>query len=214
MGRLWGRSASTSSEPAKAKKAHLGEETAFYYDKELKRWVNKKVSEGKHARKERGDSDIARLIVQAGDTGTASTPPPPPPRAQTTSPAMQPDRGTGASSAPPLRRSSGESMRGGAGGPPPPPMGRMGGAGYAGRATPPISEGAEEGSSGLAPPRGLTRARSNLADHSMPAASQPPMRPGSATPMGGDFGPPPPAGGSRTGTVKKRPIKSRYVVVD
>jgi len=24
-------------------KANLGEETAFYYDKELKRWVNKKV---------------------------------------------------------------------------------------------------------------------------------------------------------------------------
>jgi hypothetical protein len=25
-------------------KANLGDETAFYYDKELKRWVNKKVS--------------------------------------------------------------------------------------------------------------------------------------------------------------------------
>lgn len=191
FGRLWGRSPSTDSAAqqaqAKAKKAHLGEETSFVYDKELKRWVNKK----------------------AGDSGSASsTPPPPPPRTQSASPASQPDRSTGASSAPPMRG---------------PPSGTL----TMGRATPPISEGNEEGSSGLAPSRGppgmgsLSRARSNLADHSMPPASQPPMGSaagpvrgsGASTPAGGVSGPPPP-GGSRMGTVKKRPIKSRYVVVD
>ena len=188
FGRLWGRSSSTDSATqaaqAKAKKAHLGEETSFVYDKELKRWVNKK----------------------AGDSGSAaSTPPPPPPpaRTQSASPASQPDRSAGASSAPPMRGppSSGFTM---------------------GRATPPISEGHDEGSSGLAPSRGppgmgsLTRARSNLADHSMPPAAQPPMggRTSGASTPAGVSSPPPPAAGSRTGTVKKRPIKSRYVVVD
>lgn len=189
FGRLWGRSSSTDSAAqqaqAKAKKAHLGEETSFVYDKELKRWVNKKVGES---------------------AGAASTPPPPPPpaRAQTASPASQPDRSAGASSAPPMRG---------------PPSGSF----TMGRATPPISEGRDEGSSGLAPSRGppgmgsLTRARSNLADHSMPPASQPPMGArgsGSSTPAGLASPPAPPPGGSRTGTVKKRPIKSRYVVVD
>lgn len=191
FGRLWGRSSSTDSAAqaaqAKAKKAHLGEETSFVYDKDLKRWVNKK----------------------AGDTGGSSTPPPPPPPARSQSPsaASQPDRSGGASSAPP--------MRGGGG--PPPSSGFM-----MGRATPPISEGEGEGSSGLAPSRGppgmgsLTRARSNLADHSMPPAAQPPMRSGASTPATGSVGSPqaPPPGGSRSGTVKKRPIKSRYVVVD
>ncbi len=71
FGRLWGRSASTDpaaqAAQAKAKKAHLGEETSFVYDKDLKRWVNKKVG---------------------GDSSAASTPPPPPPpaRSQSASP--------------------------------------------------------------------------------------------------------------------------------
>ncbi|EST05451.1 Sec16, central conserved domain protein [Kalmanozyma brasiliensis GHG001] len=184
FGRLWGRSPSTDSAAqaaqAKAKKAHLGEETSFVYDKDLKRWVNKKV----------------------GDTGSAaSTPPPPPPaRTQSASPAMQPDRSAGAASAPPMRGPSASFT--------------------VGRATPPISEGSEEGSSGLAPNRGppgsggLTRARSNLADKSMPPAAQPAKASGTSTPIGmGDL-PAPPPGGNRTGTVKKRPIKNRYVVVD
>ncbi|EPQ28504.1 uncharacterized protein PFL1_03807 [Pseudozyma flocculosa PF-1] len=189
LGRLWGRSSSTTlAEQAKAKKAHLGEETAFYYDKELKRWVNKK----------------------AGDTSTPASPPPPPPRAQTTSPATGPDRGAGAASAPPMRNFSG--------GPPPP---RSALSGFSGRATPPISE-EQSGPPGAGLPLrnggpGLARARSNLADHTMPPAAQPPTRSGSATPMGGPSAmspPPAPPPGSRAGTVKKRPIKSRYVVVD
>ena len=45
FGRLWRKDSSTDTAgEQKAKKAHLGEETSFYYDKELKRWVNKKVS--------------------------------------------------------------------------------------------------------------------------------------------------------------------------
>ena len=60
LGRLLGTRSSNDKEP-KAKKAHLGEETSFYYDKELKRWVNKK----------------------AGDDGKAAAAPlPPPPKAR------------------------------------------------------------------------------------------------------------------------------------
>ncbi|KAF8590610.1 hypothetical protein K439DRAFT_1611986 [Ramaria rubella] len=64
FGRWWGRGQETASTgPIKAK---LGEETSFYYDKELKRWVNKK----------------------AATTETTSSPPPPPPsRPRTASPA-------------------------------------------------------------------------------------------------------------------------------
>jgi hypothetical protein len=40
LGRFWKRAESTTPGPVKAS---LGEETSFYYDKELKRWVNKKV---------------------------------------------------------------------------------------------------------------------------------------------------------------------------
>lgn len=41
FGRWWGGSGSSSgSGPVKA---NLGEESAFYYDKEKKRWVNKNV---------------------------------------------------------------------------------------------------------------------------------------------------------------------------
>ncbi|KAK0459755.1 Sec23-binding domain of Sec16-domain-containing protein, partial [Desarmillaria tabescens] len=60
FGRWWKRG--ESSGPVKAS---LGEETSFYYDKELKRWVNKKVTAAKPA-----------------------PPPPPPSRPATTSPGM------------------------------------------------------------------------------------------------------------------------------
>ena len=39
LSRLWKRESTPS--PIKA---NLGEQTSFYYDKELKRWVNKNVS--------------------------------------------------------------------------------------------------------------------------------------------------------------------------
>ncbi|KAH9926213.1 Sec23-binding domain of Sec16-domain-containing protein [Fomitopsis serialis] len=59
LSRLWKR----ESTPAPVK-ANLGEQTSFYYDKELKRWVNK----------------------NSGAETAKPGPPPPPPRAQTTSP--------------------------------------------------------------------------------------------------------------------------------
>lgn len=48
IGRFWGRGGSDSASQPKAKKAHLGEETSFYYDSNLKKWVNKKVSKKSH----------------------------------------------------------------------------------------------------------------------------------------------------------------------
>jgi hypothetical protein len=41
LGRWWNRGSSNTPGPVKA---NLGEEVSFYYDKELKRWVNKNVS--------------------------------------------------------------------------------------------------------------------------------------------------------------------------
>ncbi|KAK0561903.1 hypothetical protein OC844_002962 [Tilletia horrida] len=213
LGRLWGRGPAPEAEN-KPKKVHLGEEKTFYYDKELKRWVNK----------------------AAGDTGTAgTTPPPPPPRAQTASPSVQNGR-----LGPPAPRSSLDQhhqltsssssgyLRGpgvglGVGDGP----GSTGGAGaggggsfgssfgYGAGAAPPSAPSsiAEEGEYGMgstsAPASGFgslgrsggigiggvpppQRARSNLGDPSVPPASQPPMRPASALASGGPAGLPPP----------------------
>ncbi|CDO71219.1 hypothetical protein BN946_scf184863.g14 [Trametes cinnabarina] len=62
LSRLW-RRGDTPTTPGPVK-ANLGEESSFYYDKELKRWVNKN---------------------SAGEASKPA-PPPPPPRAQTASP--------------------------------------------------------------------------------------------------------------------------------
>ncbi|KAF9227903.1 hypothetical protein BS17DRAFT_764261 [Gyrodon lividus] len=62
LSRLWKR----SDTPGPIK-ASLGEETSFYYDKELKRWVNKKAG---------------------GEAAQLQAPPPPPSRAQTASPSV------------------------------------------------------------------------------------------------------------------------------
>ena len=43
LSRIWGGKRADSTSPAPVK-ANLGEESTFYYDKELKRWVNKTVS--------------------------------------------------------------------------------------------------------------------------------------------------------------------------
>ncbi|KAL9938014.1 hypothetical protein V8E36_003559 [Tilletia maclaganii] len=214
LGRFWGRGGEAAAE-GKPKKVHLGEEKTFYYDNELKRWVNK----------------------AAGDTG-ASTPAstPPPPRAQTASPSVQNGR-LGSSLAPrssmehSLSASNSSSFLRG-----PPQSSSIaeegdsyGSNGGASNAPPPPSA---YGFGGPPPP---PRARSNLGDPSVPPASQPPMRPTSALGSGGppppksslagpsaggppvsgaSAGPPPPAGGARAGAAKKKPIKARYVVVD
>jgi len=55
LGRLLGSRSSHGSgqqneKEGKAVRAHLGEETSFYYDKELKRWVNKKAGDDANAK--------------------------------------------------------------------------------------------------------------------------------------------------------------------
>ncbi|KAL5529034.1 hypothetical protein ACEPAG_5008 [Sanghuangporus baumii] len=62
FGRWFSRPSSAKPAPVKA---NLGEETSFYYDKELKRWVNKKAG---------------------AEPPKSAAPPPPPSRAQTASP--------------------------------------------------------------------------------------------------------------------------------
>ncbi|THU91134.1 hypothetical protein K435DRAFT_674707 [Dendrothele bispora CBS 962.96] len=76
LSRLWKR----ESTPAPVK-ANLGEEVSFYFDKELKRWVNKSTG--------------------GNDTAKATPPPPPPPRAQTASPAGSAPRPPSAGVRPP-----------------------------------------------------------------------------------------------------------------
>ncbi|GJJ12130.1 hypothetical protein Clacol_006371 [Clathrus columnatus] len=81
----WGRGSSQSPGPIVA---NLGEEKSFYYDAELKRWVNK----------------------NAPDTSASATPPPPPPRARTASPSVtmpvSPSEQSPTSYTPPPRASS------------------------------------------------------------------------------------------------------------
>ncbi|CAK7265247.1 vesicle coat component [Sporothrix epigloea] len=60
-----GGSGGGNGEPPKAIKANLGEKSTFYFDPELKRWVNKNAS--------------------PEDRAATSTPPPPPPRSNTNS---------------------------------------------------------------------------------------------------------------------------------
>ncbi|CAK7271974.1 vesicle coat component [Sporothrix epigloea] len=59
-----------NNEPPKAVKANLGEKSTFYFDPELKRWVNKNAS--------------------PEDRAATSTPPPPPPRSNTQSASSTP----------------------------------------------------------------------------------------------------------------------------
>lgn len=88
LGSLWNWRRGSSQSPAPIV-ANLGEEKTFYYDKELKRWVNK----------------------NAPETSAAPSPPPPPPRAQTASPSVALSHAasldpSGMSSPPPPRAAS------------------------------------------------------------------------------------------------------------
>ncbi|KAF7294895.1 Protein transport protein sec16 [Mycena indigotica] len=79
FGRWWKRpDAATTPGPVKA---NLGEEVSFYYDKEQKRWVNKKAG--------------------AEEAKPATPPPPPPSRPQTASPGMTGPRPGGMTPPPP-----------------------------------------------------------------------------------------------------------------
>lgn len=87
LSRLWKRGDSTSPGPVKA---NLGEQSAFYYDKELKRWVNKNVR----------DFNSICIDIRSRELTHLQTPPEankppataPPPRAQTVSPAASAPR--------------------------------------------------------------------------------------------------------------------------
>ncbi|KAG6818100.1 hypothetical protein H0H87_000004 [Tephrocybe sp. NHM501043] len=78
----WWKKSDASPGPVKAS---LGEESAFYYDKDLKRWVNKK---------------------SGADAAKPAAPPPPPSRAQTASPGMTGPRQPEAGAPPPNRSAS------------------------------------------------------------------------------------------------------------
>lgn len=83
IGRWWSRAPPPSTTPAPVK-ANLGEESAFVYDKDLKRWVNRKV---RLAYRRYADTLSDNRSKQGGaDAAKASVPPPPPSRAQTVSP--------------------------------------------------------------------------------------------------------------------------------
>jgi len=82
LGRWWRKSDATAPGPIKAS---LGEESAFYYDTEQKRWVNRKA----------GNEEPTKPI----------TPLPPPSRAQTASPGMSGPKPP-PQSGPPLRSAS------------------------------------------------------------------------------------------------------------
>lgn len=210
LGRIWGGGGGAAKKEAaeqqgpKAVQAHMGEQSAFYYDKDLKRWVNKK----------------------SGDSGSAAaTPPPPPSRATSASPSMAARSVSGPP--PPMVRSNTSDNA------PPRAASSAYNPSRFSTATPPIAEGEPYSPTGTSPspsvssmgspPGGrappLPRARSNLGDPNQPPAAQPPLRPTSAmSNAGGPPGmstPPPPMGGRPSGAGgKKKPISSRYVRVD
>ncbi|KIY61739.1 hypothetical protein CYLTODRAFT_405295 [Cylindrobasidium torrendii FP15055 ss-10] len=188
LSRWWSKDPNAGPGPVKAK---LGQESSFYYDKELKKWVNKTAG--------------------ADEPAKATPPPPPPSRPQTASPGMSGPRPNGASTPPPRSSSAMDlsappkraiprarsnlaptpedaSAPSSASATPPPPMGM----------TPP-------------PPRGMTP----------PVGLGPPSLPGSRgiTPpppgagMGGLMPPPSPLPGRPKSTTGKKSVRSRYVDV-
>ncbi|KAL0581708.1 hypothetical protein V5O48_000290 [Marasmius crinis-equi] len=141
LSRWWKRDSSTPG-PGPVK-ANLGEETSFYYDKDLKRWVNK-TSGGAEAAK-------------------PATPPPPPSRAQTASPGMSGGPGARPPSAgpPPLRSASAADL---SGTPPPPKTGPMRiRSNLVPSDVPGSAPGTPTGGSHLMPPGGPPRPKSSQA---------------------------------------------------
>ncbi|KAL0071380.1 hypothetical protein AAF712_001237 [Marasmius tenuissimus] len=95
LSRWWKRDSTSTPGPVKA---NLGEQTSFYYDKELKRWVNK---------------------TAGSEPPQPAATPPPPSRAQTASPGMSGGPGSRPPSAgPPPPRSASAADLSGAGPPP------------------------------------------------------------------------------------------------
>lgn len=186
LSKWWKRSDSTENGSGGPIKAKLGEENSFYYDKEQKRWVNKK----------------------AGAEEAKPAPPPPPPRAATASPSKTsafrpipphnnsaPPRATSAMDFSSPAENSGPRVRSNlvpmeAGGGTPPPA--MAGSRPPSAAPPPPMGGSRPPSTAPPPPMGGSRPPS--AAPSLNAGPPPVSRPGSAA-------------------VRKKNIRSRYVDV-
>ena len=81
LGRLLGSRSSHASgqqneKEGKAVRAHLGEETSFYYDKELKRWVNKKAGDDANAKPAPLPPPPKKAPAPAKPEASAAAPPP------------------------------------------------------------------------------------------------------------------------------------------
>ncbi|KNE62113.1 hypothetical protein AMAG_07360 [Allomyces macrogynus ATCC 38327] len=172
-------------------KANLGEDNSFYYDKELKRWVNKKAG-----------ADAAASTTPSGP------PPPPPPAAGMTPPPMgTPRSGTPAPPPPSMGM-------GGAVPPPLPAMALSGPPPPAGVPLPASRPTSSIGYRGTPPPgaMGAFRPPSVASNRASPA---PPLTPGGVPPAVAAAamapgGPPPGPAGSAVSRMRGR---SRYVDV-
>lgn len=120
---------SSGTEGTKVIRAKLGEESSFYYDKELKKWVNKKDPASMQARAKATPpppkGPVGRVVSQSLSLGggPATGPPPTPPPPAVTSPALgaRPSSSTSNNGAgPPSRNGTPESA-------PPPSVPGMGG---------------------------------------------------------------------------------------
>ncbi|KNE63094.1 hypothetical protein AMAG_08262 [Allomyces macrogynus ATCC 38327] len=172
-------------------KANLGEENSFYYDKELKRWVNKKAG-----------ADAAASSTPSGP------PPPPPPAAGMTPPPMGTPR-SGTPAPPPPSMGIGGAVP-----PPPPAMAMSGPPPPAGVPLPASRPTSSIGYRGTPPPgaMGTFRPPSVAGSRASPA---PPLTPGGVPPAVAAAamapgGPPPGPAGSAVSRMRGR---SRYVDV-
>ena len=118
LGRLLGSrssSAQQNEKEGKAVRAHLGEETSFYYDKELKRWVNKKAGVDNAAApaalppppKKPASAPASDTKISSGnDAATKHTEGGPPSSTTTTSKSTAPDAAAAAKDGPPAKTTS------------------------------------------------------------------------------------------------------------
>lgn len=173
-------------------KAKLGEENSFYYDENLKKWVNKK-----------GGPEAA--------TPAAATPPPP------RGPPSRAASGMGPPSGPPSRVASQSGITGMSGAPPmgarPPPASATGSPSMGG---PPSGPPSRTGTPGGGPPMPAAVTALNGGDSSGPPSappSRPPTSMSNASSLDDLLGGPPGPGQRKGGTVRSKKKGGRYVDV-
>ncbi|KAK5172517.1 vesicle coat component [Saxophila tyrrhenica] len=168
-------------------KAKLGEENSFYYDENLKKWVNKK-----------GGAEAAAPVSAT----------PPPPKGMSRGPSGMGGSGSGPPSRvgsmgpPPPRPGTSGTNASGSGVP---------GSGPPSRSATPASD-----AGGAAGPVGAVNGDTAAASAVPPSMAAPPMRPSSSLSTASSIddllaGGPPGAGGRKAGTVKKKKGGSRYL---